>query len=148
MAVTVLAVTADDVIQELYLDGVMVPASALLNASIFDVPDSVVLPSTTNVIAVLVKNTNGPDAGYGGLLASDTTGRIISDSTWKCSNVNSSGWMNVNFNDSSWKNAALLFNNSGSTIYQPIPGIRPEAWWIWNSEKSLDLYVYLRLRFS
>ena len=139
---TVLTLTADDFILLLYLDGIQI--TALPNASKWDVPDTVDLPATTKVIAVHAMNWNS--GGYGGLLVSDTSGRILTDSTWRCSTTKSSGWMNVTFDDSGWSKSAILFNNSGSEIYGLIPGIHADAWWIWNAAKSVDTLIYFRFR--
>lgn len=127
--------TADDVIVELYLDGVRI--TALPHYAQWDVPDTVVIPRNTRVIAVMVKNGNPP--GIGGLLASDSLGTILTDSSWKVSSAYSSGWMTLAFDDSSWNNASVVYCNDNG-----ISGISKDACWIWSSSRD-DSYVYLRL---
>lgn len=64
-----------------------------------------------NVIAIEVKNTDGP----GGLLArlgfipnGMSKLAVVSDGKWKCSSVLATGWQQPDFKDTGWKAAAVV----------------------------------------
>jgi hypothetical protein len=86
---------------ELYFDGVSnainKDASAKDYASVKTVP----VPANARVLAV-----HGTDTGGGaGLWASVTGDALLSDASWKMSEVLRNGWEQPNYDDSSWDNA-------------------------------------------
>ena len=86
---SVLTISADNTIEDLYIDGVRV--NELPQSDNWRLVDTVVVKSWVRVIAVRASNniTTSP----AGLVASDSLGRVRTDAaTWKCHNVSVDGW--------------------------------------------------------
>ena len=121
----------------MYVDGKPQYAA---NLNIFDVQSTIVIPNSFKAIAIECSN-NGSDEG---LLASakNFLGELVllSDTTWKCSEVFEQGWEQENFDSSSenWKSAIDLGPKSLAVIGQ----ISSYATWI-GTGKSLDT-IYCR----
>jgi len=74
-----LSITADNSIDQLFLNGLQIPPSQMPNSILYRLVDIVPLPDTTRVIAVRAWNNNQG----AGLCASDTNGCILTSNTWK-----------------------------------------------------------------
>lgn len=90
--------------------------------------DTIPLPNSVTIIAVWAQNNNF----YGGILASDTDGRVLTNSAWVCNTRCLTGWQQTNFDDSKWVAASENADNNGTGVFPPIAAIRKEAKWIWN----------------
>ena len=132
----ILKATCDDRMA-VYVDGVYQYAA---NLNTNDVPSTIVIPDSFEVIAIKCV-----DIGEG-LLASaeDSLGELVllSDTTWKCSEVFEQGWELENFDASSenWKKAIDKGPQSWSVEGQ----ISSFASWIWTG-KSAE-YIYCRAK--
>src|SRR6218665_1742468 len=122
----------------LYVDGT--EKTGLVNANDWMKADTVDLPWTARVIAV-----QGTDLHVvGGILASTDDGSILTDSSWKCTNVLYRGWQLIGFDDSSWPSAYVISLHQ-TTPWTLVPGIKTNAYWIWTPKnKGGDLVVYCR----
>ena len=74
---------------------------------------------------VLAIETVDVDA-LAGVLASTSTG-VVTDASWKCSDVEQTGWHLAGFDDAAWSHATVVTPNNGS-----ISEINSEAEWIWS----------------
>jgi len=100
----------------------------------------VVLPCETSVIAVKATDLHV----VGGILASTVDGSILTNSSWKCTNVYYDGWQLVNFDDSSWPSAYAIALHQ-TLPWTLVPGIKTNAYWIWTPKyQGGDLVVYCR----
>lgn len=124
-SVNVLTITVDDNLI-LYFDGVQ--QTNLPNSNVANTPDTTSLPPTVNTIAVQANNQQN----YGGILASDTNGHVVTNSAWKCTPNYYNGWSNKVYDDSFWPMATEFVSNDGSGSWPIISGIRTEAKWIWS----------------
>ena len=82
--------------------------------------------------------------GFAGILASTTDGVILTNSTWRCSNISSVSWADVDFDDSSWTPAVDIGQN-GVGPWGPVSSINGNAMWIWNNRQFTDLTIHCRL---
>jgi len=138
-------VTVDDILR-LYIDGVEI--TDLPNSEFHDIPDVVNLPCTTRLIGI--HGSNGPDGAVAGIVASTDDNYVLTNSSWKCSNVSYPGWAEVDFDDSAWE-SALEFGNNGGNGWVHIPAISSDAEWIWLRQyysdwELMDSNVYCRKR--
>ena len=130
----VLKATCDDRMAA-YVDGVYQFAA---NLDIYNVQSTVIIPHKFKVIAIQCVNIGGGE----GLLASveDYFGKLVllSDTTWKCSQVFEEGWEQANFNASSgnWKNAI----NVGPKPWSLKGQFFSYASWIWTEERVNTVY--------
>ena len=106
------------------------------------------IPTITKVLAISCKNKGGP----AGLLGSTNDGRILTNSTWKCSNTLESDWNTVDFDDSSWPDAVQVDTNvapgpvhHGWKVQNQID---PTAVWISTQENNIPAGTtsYCRLK--
>ena len=132
-----LSITVDNQMR-LYVDGT--EKTGLVNANDWMKADTVDLPLNARVIAV-----QGTDLHVvGGILASTDDGSILTDSSWKCTNVLYKGWQLVDFDDSSWPSAYAISLHQ-TTPWTLVPGIKTNAYWIWTPKyQGGDLVVYCR----
>ena len=119
-----LTITADDQVY-VYHGGELV----LVDIN-YRVAQSVVLDEPC-VLAVYAVNLRGVAA----ILASTSTG-VVTDVSWKCSDVEQTGWHLAGFNDSAWSQARIIAPNDGSFWPGVIAGINSEAKWIWAQTTS------------
>ena len=132
-----LKATCDDRMA-VYIDGEYQYAADL---NTYNILSTIVIPNSFKVIAIKCV-----DIGQGeGLLASaeNYLGELVllSDTTWKCSEVLEQGWEQTNFDASSenWNNAVDIGEKSWSVKGQ----VSPYADWIW-TEKRVDT-IYCRV---
>jgi len=132
-----LTITVDNTMR-LYIDGT--EKTGLVNANDWTKADTVDLPWTARVIAV-----QGTDVGaVAGILASTDDGSILTDSSWKCTNVYYEGWQLVDFDDSCWPSAHVIALHQTSP-WTLVEGIKTNAYWIWTPKYTGgDLVVYCR----
>ena len=133
--IVVLKATCDNRMS-VYVDGEYQYAS---NLNKYNILSTIVIPSG-NFKVIAIKCV---DIGQGeGLLASaeDYLGELVllSDATWKCSEVLEEGWEQVNFIASSenWKNAVDIGEKSWSVKGQ----VSPYADWIWTENRVDTIY--------
>lgn len=128
-----LSVTVDDELR-LYIDGIEI--TGLQNAEDYGKPDLVDLPCTTKLIAV--HGSNGPAGDVAGILASTDDNYILTNSSWKCSNVSQIGWVEIDFDDSTWIPALEYGHNEDDDDWVLVPGISSGAFWIWLRQYTSD----------
>lgn len=142
-------VTADNVVEELYLNGQSV--GTLPHASAwedFDRIQDLLLQPGTNVLAAKVKDSGGP----AGFIADLVVGgyRTGTSSSWKVTHTNPGpGWQAVSFNDSGWSAATVHGEYGDGPWHSRVTGF-PEstsAQWIWSSDNVNHNDLYLRYEF-
>ena len=86
------------------------------------------LPTISKTIAVSCFNKGGP----AGFIGSTPDGRILTNSTWKCSTVYEDGWNKFGFDDSQWSNAVIVDTNNDPMTHgwKNRPDINSKALWI------------------
>ena len=99
------------------------------------------VPGNIRVLSVAGKDYGG---GYLGLLGSTSNGQVTNE-TWKCSSVLSSGWNSPNFDDQSWPLAKVIANH-GDSPWGKRNGIAVTAKWIWGDTNSNTTYCRLTLQ--
>ena len=104
-------------------------------------PTTYFVPGNTRVLSVAGKD-NG--RGYLGLLGSTSNGQVTNE-TWKCSSVLSSGWNSPDFDDQSWPLAKVIANH-GDSPWNTLNGIAMTAKWIWENTNSDTAYCRLTLQ--
>ena len=125
---------ADDHVH-LYVDGI-------LRRSVYDAYTSVTFEPAVSGCVIAVELINAGTGSEYGFLASSTSGLLDTDTTWKCSWIQTSGWSLCEFDDSRWSNAAIVAAN-GDQPWGRIAGIDAAASWIWASGGT---NVYCRKR--
>jgi len=139
-----LRLTADEVIVALYFNGDQVPSISLPNAETYYKLDNVVLPPSTNVIAVKLFNSVGP---YG-FIASSSDNRVVTNDSWKCtaSTPSTDDWIQPSYDDSLWPQATQV-SAAGTRPWEAKTNspLSPSAFWIWTGKKT-DKNAYCRLR--
>lgn len=129
--------TVDDFLW-LYIDGVEI--TDLPNSIHHDTPDVIDLPCTTRLIGIHGRN----DFSVSGIVASTDDNYVLTNSSWKCSNVNYPGWAEIDFDDSAWV-SAMEYGNNGGNDWVYIPTISSDAEWIWlRQDEPMDIDVYCR----
>lgn len=68
--------------------------------------------------------------------------RLITDDTWKSSNMESIGWEQPSFDDADWSNVILLGLDAGIVQFSPPPNL------IWNSITANPNITYFRKTFT
>ena len=109
------------------MDGKQVNGNTVLSAHAQEIVTP--LPNSTRVIAVQVTNM----FEMAGFKAVSSDGRIVSNGSWKCTSVFSSGWLEANFNDSSWPPPAVTTNED---ICKGFPS---SALWLWTERTYSSL---------
>ena len=99
------------------------------------------VPGNTRVLSVAGKDYGG---GYLGILGSTSNGQVTNE-TWKCSSVLSSGWNSPDFDDQSWPLAKVIANH-GDSPWNTLNGIAMTAKWIWENTNSNTAYCRLTLQ--
>lgn len=138
-----LSVCVDDFLR-LYIDGIEI--TDLPNADIFNLPDVVDLPCTTRLIAI--HGRNGDSVTDALIVASTGDDYVLTNSTWKCSNVSQFGWEEVDFDDAAWV-PAIEYGHNGNSNFPYLPGVSTNAAFIWlrtNTAPEMDVDVYCRKR--
>ena len=147
----VLTFTADNYYL-LYFDGALVASRTPSNElNVYQRLGSIPLPNSTRVIAItgyniILDNRHNP----AGIIASDSSGYIWTNSSWRCSKLLVAGWMDVGFNDRGWPYAKEEASNENGD-WESLRDIRPDAKWIWTNNFNaltgfpLDMSVYCRL---
>ena len=103
-------------------------------------PTTYLVPGNTRVLSVVGKDY----VGYLGLLGSTSNGQVTNE-TWKCSSVLSSGWNSPDFDDQSWPLAKVIANH-GDSPWNTLNGIEMTAKWIWENTNSNTTYCRLTLQ--
>ena len=104
-------------------------------------PTTYHVPGNTRVLSVAGQDYGG---GHLGILGSTSNGQVTNE-TWKCSSVLSSGWNSPNFDDQSWLLAKVIANHSDSP-WGTLNGIAVTAKWIWGDTNSNTAYCRLSLQ--
>lgn len=110
-----LAVTAKESIEGIYVDGVQI---ALQNGSNWLETDSISIWSASRLIAVIAQQLNSSCIGPG-IMASVTDSRgnyVVTSASWRCSPVAQNGWSDLGYDDSPWQPATVLKSNSGLEV--------------------------------
>ena len=136
----VLSVTVDHILSAIYIDGVQIPPSTLINSDVWTAADQVQLSDTLKVIAVL---GTGNQDGHEAILGSDSNGLVWTNGSWKCNSVYFDGWTNITFDDRTWPNAKEIQLNAGSSRPEQ-PSVKADAYWIWTTNEY-DTPVYCRV---
>ena len=100
----------------------------------------------TKVLAVSCRNKGGPS----GILGSTPGGRVLTNSTWKCSSKYYPNWTTPEFKDTKWK-AAVVIDNNVKPIHHgwfARKNISSKAVWISSQAKDVKkkVIVYCRLK--
>jgi hypothetical protein len=135
-----LNLTADNVLNALYVDGV--PYTDLPNYNEWSKIDSVPIPADSRLIAVKCTDL-GVIAGF---LAS-VDNYLVTDTKWKCTVKAPANWFLPGFIDELWPPAVISDTNTAPSSYHgPRAGISPNAKWIWtqNFGASADTPVFCR----
>ena len=82
----------------------------------------------------------------GGILASSTNHRVITDFTWRCVQQEEAGWLLETFDDSHWPSAHSTGINFQGGPWGVFPQINLEAHWIW-TENLNPSTAYCRKNF-
>ena len=143
-----LTVTVDFYLR-LYFDGIEV--TDLPNSDVWKQPDVVELPCNTTLITIHGRNDL---IYYAAIVASTDDEYILTNSSWKCSNVSQNGWEEIDFDDSAWMNA-IEYAYNGEDPWGFAPGISTNASWMWlrqynglpnSTYEEMDQEVYCRKR--
>ena len=121
---------------EIFADG-----QSLGTDSNWEKPTTYRVPGNTRVLSVAGEDYGG---GYFGILGSISNGQVTNE-TWKCSSVMSSGWNSPNFDDQSWLLAKVIANH-GDSPWGTLNGIAVTAKWIWGDTNSNTSYCRLSLQ--
>ena len=121
---------------EMFADG-----QSLGTDSDWSKPTTYIVPGNTRVLSVTGKDYGG---GYLGILGSTSNGQVTNE-TWKCSSVLSSGWNSPDFDDQSWPLAKVIANH-GESPWNTLNGIAMTAKWIWENTNSNTAYCRLTLQ--
>ena len=145
-----MSLTADNTIASLYFNGIQV--KNLPNANNWEIADTVLLPPSTNIIAIQLQNVIGTPAGF---LASSSNNCILTNGLWKCTSLSSLNlsapamspyWFTINYNDSSWPSAKFDYTNGqGYWNEVNVSSISPDAYWVWAASEANDTSVVCRL---
>lgn len=112
----------------------------------FNTVTKYVIPPNSNVIGLRCHIGARLD---GGILGSFSNG-LITNASWRCSDVTEQGWSEAGFDDSSWKHATVhainsYHNASLSVPRGPLLQIVEGAAWIWTANNSIhNSTVYCR----
>ena len=98
-----------------------------------------VIPGDTRVVSVEGRNTILDS----GILGSFSNG-LVTNESWKCSNIWSPGLNSPDFDDSQWS-AAVVVAEHGASPWGDIKGIDLAAKWIWTSLSQGYDTAYCRL---
>ena len=134
--------SASDRLLSLFVDGVAVPMSSLPNADNPSLVDTLPLPANLTVIAVAAAAEAGEPAW---LIAADLLGRVMTNSSWRCSEVEYSHWMMPTYDSSWWLPAAI--KNVSATRQQLAPISSTAAVGIW-TQNATAYTTYCRLDIS
>ena len=110
-----LAVTAKEVIESLYVDGVQVD---LQNGSDWLKTDNISIRSVSRLVALVAHQLDSSCIGPG-ILASVTDSRgnyVVTDASWRCSPLAENGWNDLGYDDSTWQPATLVNANNGLEV--------------------------------
>ena len=77
-----------------------------------------------------------------GILASTTSG-VVTDESWKCTQMKEAGWTHCMFDDSHWPNA-IITERKRDSKWGDFDGISPSAKWIWATGAGEFSKVYCR----
>jgi len=124
---------------------VQVPSNQMPNYNNWVVPDTVVMPASTSVIAVQLANTD--HCGSAGFIASNSNNCVFTNSAWRCTAVTpTSDWMTVGYDDFLWPPAVQECPN-GQAIWgsTQLGYVSASAYWIWTTNGGCDLEIYCRL---
>ena len=103
-------------------------------------PTTYHVPRNTRVLSVA-----GKDTGHAlGILGSTSNGQVTNE-TWKCSSVLSSGWNSPDFDDQDWPFARVIANH-GDHPWGTVHGIAETAKWIWANNNEDTVYCRLKLK--
>lgn len=104
------------------------------------------IDSVIQIIAVKGSTNLGSVAG---IIASSTDDSIVTDSTWKCTNVEEEGWMDIDYNDAAWPTAVPV-EETDLKMYGRDKKFGSRAKHIWTAKKtdSYDQTVYCRAFFG
>ena len=70
------------------------------------------------------------NVGSGGIIAQFLNSRLITDSSWKCSNTSALYWSTSRFNSDTWPEAYVI-GEHGISPWYTVEGIDTAAMWIW-----------------
>lgn len=136
-----LNITVDDVLAEIYFDGVLYTGS-LPNRAIFNVKDQIDLSVPPSLIAVKAKDLGG----LYGILAHDSEGHIT-DASWKCTDTFYADWALATYDDSAWPVAVTKGTNRDRR--RPTPDIDLSTTFIWSPVyNSVTKTCFCRLKIS
>ena len=103
----------------IYADGQLIGFN-----NVWDETITVIIPETTTIVAVKIKNKSAA----GGLLGSFSDGSVT-DGSWQCtSTIASDQWTSSTFDDSSWPNALATEGQGGK--WQILLNVAINAKWI------------------
>ena len=120
---------------EIFADG-----QSLGTDSAWRKPTTYRVPGNTRVLSVAGKDLGGNF----GILGSMSNG-LVTDESWKCSSLLSSGWNSPDFDDQDWPFAKVIANH-GDPSLGTIHGIAETAKWIWEDTNSNTAYCRLSLQ--
>ena len=103
-------------------------------------PTTYLVPANTRVLSVAGKDKGGDF----GIIGSTSHG-LVTNETWKCSSVLSSGWNSPDFDDQDWPLAKVIANH-GDKPWKTIDGIAKTAKWIWANNNEDSVYCRLKLK--
>jgi len=147
-----MTIDVDNTLEELYIDGLIIPNSYLPNRLTWEFVAVVPIPATTQVVAV-----SASDLGVvAGILLSVAGDLLVTNASWKCVNSPSSvttntpklNWFAPNFDDSQWLAASGIVPNPNPQHHGLIAAISRNASWIWTAAGIADSRVFCRGRMN
>ena len=109
----------------LYLDGKQALSG---NSTVKRVP----LSNLVGVVAIQGNNSNNDTVA--GIIASDLSGLVSTNPSWRCSYAYVDGWMNVGFDDRTWPFAYVEARLQGGRLTaNQLSGLSSNAYWIWTN---------------
>ncbi len=127
------AISVDDVF-EFFIDGELVGVGTEWNKAYLTNFQA----DASSTIAIRACNTGGPQHALGQFIINGEL--VVTDASWKVSNVEVPGWQSPNFDDSAWANATDYGGIPSSVTGMPVDSAARSIW----SSNTSDDQVFLR----
>lgn len=106
---------------------------------------TIVIDLNVQVIAIEGRTD---DVTVAGIIVSTNDDFIVTDISWKCTNVKISGWMGIDFDDSAWPPAEVTDNDLAMYPRDKKFGKRAKSIWTAKQSGAYDKIVYCRAFFG
>lgn len=106
----------------------------------------IVIDKNAQVIAIEGQTDDDTKAG---IIVSTNDDFIVTDTSWKCTNVKDDGWVDIDFDDSAWPSAVEVANKDLAGSHRD-KKFSNRAMFIWTAKRSdaYDKTVYCRAFFG